>query len=229
MKNIALILASGTGARSGLNRPKQFYEVGGKTLLEHAVSAFDAHTGIDEILVVSHPDFIEKTTELVRNFKKVSRVLAGGATRQESSYNGVFAIGEADNVLIHDAVRAFVSQEIISACLEGLEKYEAVCTVSETPDTILEIDESGKITAVPQRKFLRCAQTPQCFKLDLIKHAHKLAREKNQTVTDDCGLILANNLAEIYIVKGSPANRKITYPEDLEFAQWIFNRRNFCD
>lgn len=225
MKNIALILASGTGERSGLNQPKQFYNVGGKTLLEHAVSAFDGHSEIDEIVVVSHPDFMERTTEIIHGYKKVSRVITGGATRQESSYNGVFAIDEADNVLIHDAVRAFVSQEIISECIEGLNEHNAVCTATETPDTILEVDAAGKITGVPCRKNLRCAQTPQCFKLDLIKQAHQLAREKKQTVTDDCGLILANNLAEIYIVKGSPENRKITYPEDLEFAQWIYKKR----
>ena len=170
----------------------------------------------------SHPDFLDKTTALTHSFKKVSQVITGGQTRQESSYNGVFAIENSENVLIHDAVRAFVTEEIISACIEGLKKHAAVCAATETPDTILEVDESGKIISVPQRKFLRCAQTPQCFKLDLIKQAHELARQKAQTVTDDCGLILANNLADIYIVKGSSKNRKITYPEDLDFAQWVY-------
>lgn len=224
MRNVALILASGTGSRSGLNQPKQFFEVGGKTLLEHSVAAFETHALIDEIIVVSHPEFMERTQTLTSGFKKVSAVIAGGETRQESSYNGVFAIKNCENVLIHDAVRAFVSQEIISACIEGLNPNEAVCTATETSDTILEVNENGKIIAVPQRKFLRCAQTPQCFKLDLIKHAHELARKQKQSVTDDCGLILANKLAEIYIVNGSSSNRKITYPEDLDFAQWIYKK-----
>ena len=201
MRNVALILASGTGARSGLNQPKQFFEVGGRTLLEHSIAAFDTHPLIDEIIVVSHPDFIER------------------------SYNGVFSVQNADNVLIHDAVRAFITHEIISACIEGLNEHDAVCTATETADTILEVNENGKIIAVPQRKFLRCAQTPQCFKLDLIKHAHELARVQKQSVTDDCGLILANELAEIYIVKGASGNRKITYPEDLDFAEWIYKKR----
>ncbi len=225
MKNIALILASGTGARTGLNQPKQFYEVGGKTLLEHSVSAFENHPLIDEIIVVAHPDFIERTQMLTTGFKKVSAVIAGGETRQESSYNGVYAIKNAENVLIHDAVRAFITQEIISACIEGLNEHRAVCTATETSDTILEVNENGKIIAVPQRKFLRCAQTPQCFKLDLIKHAHELARKQKQSVTDDCGLILANALAEIYIVNGASSNRKITYPEDLDFAEWTYGKR----
>lgn len=225
MRNVALILASGTGARSGLNQPKQFFEVGGRTLLEHSVAAFDTHPLIDEIIVVSHPDFIERTQSITNGFKKVSAVIAGGETRQESSYNGVFSVQNADNVLIHDAVRAFITHEIISACIEGLNEHDAVCTATETADTILEVNENGKIIAVPQRKFLRCAQTPQCFKLHLIKHAHELARVQKQSVTDDCGLILANELAEIYIVKGTSGNRKITYPEDLDFAEWIYKKR----
>ena len=74
-KNVALILASGTGSRSGLNQPKQFFEVGGKTLLEHSVLAFEQHKDIAEIIVVSHPDFIEKTIELTKDFKKVKKVI----------------------------------------------------------------------------------------------------------------------------------------------------------
>jgi len=220
MKNIALILASGTGERCGLNQPKQFFKIGGKTLLEHSINVFETHPQIDEIIVVANPDFLEETQKLSGSH----RVIVGGETRQESSYNGVFAIdGDGTiNVLIHDAVRAFITQDIISACIEGLKTHQAVCTATETSDTILEVDDSGKIISVPERKTLRLAQTPQCFKLDLIKKAHEFARLKNISVTDDCGLILANNLADIYVVQGSSKNKKITYPEDLKFAQWIF-------
>ncbi len=225
-KNIALILASGTGERSGLNQPKQFYEVGGKTLLEHSVATFDNHPDIHEIFVVSHPDFVERTEDLVRVFSKVRCVLSGGATRQESSYKGVFAIEDKDaNVLIHDAVRAFVTSDIISTCIAGLKEHDAVCAAVETSDTILEIDEKGRIIAVPTRGFLRCAQTPQCFQLSLIKHAHEQARVSGQTVTDDCGLILSNNLADIYVVAGDVNNKKITYPWDLELAKLIYEKK----
>ena len=221
MKNIALILASGTGERSGLNQPKQFFKVNGKTLLEHSINAFETHSLINEIIIVANPDFIEET-------KKISgthTVISGGKTRQESSYNGVFAINSNNavtNILIHDAVRAFITQDIITACIEGLKTHKAVCTATETPDTILEVDNNGKIITVPERKTLRIAQTPQCFKLDVIKKAHILAKEQNISVTDDCGLILTNNLTDIYVVQGSSSNKKITYPEDLKFAQWLF-------
>lgn len=218
-KNIALILASGTGSRSGLDIPKQFYEIAGKTLLEYSISVFKNHPLIDEIVVVSHPDYIEQTKSLVGEHL----VVVGGESRQESSYNGVFVLSclDDDNVLIHDAVRAFITPEIISNCIEGLNKHQAVCVATDTADTVLEVDNNGKIIAVPERKKLRLAQTPQCFKFGLIKKAHKLAKEQNITVTDDCGLILANNLAEIYVVEGSSRNKKITYPEDLKFAQWL--------
>ena len=220
MKNIALILASGTGERCGLNQPKQFFKVGDKTLLEHSINAFETHPQINEIIIVANPDFLEETKKLAGSHT----VISGGATRQESSYNGVFAIKENENsnILIHDAVRAFITQDIITACINGLEKHQAVCTATETSDTILEVDNNGKIINVPNRKTLKLAQTPQCFKLDIIKKAHTLAKEQNITVTDDCGLILANNLADIYVVQGSSSNKKITYPEDLKFAQWIF-------
>lgn len=226
MKNIALILASGKGERSGLNQPKQFYEVGGKTLLEHALTAFENHEAIDEIIVVSHPDLLERTKRLVSGFSKVCSVVAGGETRQQSSYNGVFSVGDIEaNVLIHDAVRAFVSRDIISACVEGLKEHDAVCAAIETPDTILEIDENGRIAAVPQRKLLRCAQTPQCFRLNLIRQAHNLACRHSVNVTDDCGLILASKLADIYVVAGNTDNQKITYPRDLELAKLIYEKK----
>lgn len=225
MKNIALILASGTGERTGLNQPKQFFEVGGKTLLEHSVEAFERHSEINSIIIVAHPDFLERTLELVGSYKKVIKVISGGATRQESSYKGVFSIDEADNVLIHDSVRAFVSQDVISACIAGLKLHDAVCAAVETSDTILELNENGQIISVPQRDFLRCAQTPQCFKLSLIKQAHEFALQRGIKVTDDCGLVLTSNLAGVYTVCGSPENMKITYPKDLILARLVYDEK----
>lgn len=226
MKNIAIILASGTGERSGLNQPKQFYKIGKKTLLEHTTEAFQIHPEINEIIIVSHPDFIKKVQNLTNKYQKVTNIVSGGNTRQESSYKGIFSLKAApnDNILIHDAVRAFVSQQIISECINGLKYHNAICTATETTDTILEITSSGEIINVPNRNILRCAQTPQCFKFDLIKKAHELALKNNIIVTDDCGLILANQLAKIVVIKGEERNKKITYPEDLEFAQWIYKK-----
>ncbi len=231
MKYYAIILASGTGTRSGLNIPKQFYKIKNKTLLEYSIEAFENNSKIDSIIVVSNPDFMDLTKEILNknNYKKAKKLVAGGKTRQESSYNGIFAIEETKaKVLIHDAVRPFISDEIINSCIYALDKYDAVNVAIECSDTIIEVDDKNCIKNVPNRKTLRRCQTPQCFDLSLIKKAHNLAKEdKTFTATDDCSLILHNNLADIYVVEGSVNNIKITYPSDLKIAQeFIFSKKN---
>ena len=229
MKSYAIILASGTGSRIGLNIPKQFYKLKNKTILEYSIEIFEKHPNIDNIIVVSNPDFIDLTKEIVQknNYKKVKRILPGGSTRQKSSYIGVNSI--ADNnakVLIHDAVRPFVSRQIIDNCMSALDKYNAVNVAIETSDTILEIDENNFIKSIPNRKNLMRCQTPQCFNLTTIKQAHKLANnDPNYTATDDCGLILKYNLDKVYIVKGDEKNIKITYPSDLIIAENILEMK----
>lgn len=225
MKNVAIILASGSGDRSGLSLPKQFFEINGKTLLEIAVSTFDSHKGIDEIIVVVNIEFVELTKELLKNFSKVKKIVAGGNTRQKSSYNGIMAVSDEEcNVLIHDAARVFVTDKVITACIESLEIHESVCAAINSTDTIFRVDETGKIIDIPERKTLRCAQTPQCFRLSLIKKAHKRAIIENLSVTDDCSLIL-NIGGEIHVVSGDVENRKITYSEDFEFAKRVYKKR----
>ena len=228
MKNITIILASGTGSRSGLNIPKQFYKIKEKTLLEYSIEAFQNNTNIDEIIIVSNPNFIELTKELANKYSKVVKIISGGETRQQSSYNGVMSITDTEaNILIHDAVRPFVTQTIINECIITLSQYNAINVAIESSDTILEIDENNFIKSVPNRKNLRRVQTPQCFKLDLIKNAHNLAlNDKDFQPTDDCGLVLRYNLAPIFIVNGDETNIKITYPTDLEIAEKILENKN---
>ena len=226
MKNVAIILASGTGERSGLSLPKQFFEIDGKTMLEIVVATFNGHSGIDEIIVVVNEDFVELTKSLLSAFPKVKKIIKGGTIRQESSYNGVMAIDDVEcNVLIHDAARVFVSKKVITACIESLNEYDAVCAVVNSTDTVFVVDAKGKIVNIPQRENLRCAQTPQCFKLSLIRKAHELALKGKIFVTDDCGLVYKNGLGEIYTVEGDLDNLKITYGEDFELAKQIYKKR----
>lgn len=228
MKNIAIILASGTGSRCGLNIPKQFYKVNDKTVLEYSIEAFENNPQIHEIIVVSNPDFIDLTNELSNKYSKVIKVIKGGETRQQSSYNGVMSVQDNDaNILLHDAVRPFVTQTIINECIEALQKNNAVNVAIESSDTILEIDENNFIKSVPNRKNLRRVQTPQCFKLDIIKQAHELAKnEKSFQPTDDCGLVLKYKLTPIFVVNGDENNIKITYPSDIEIAKKILENQN---
>ena len=218
MKNIAIILASGTGERFGENIPKQFFEFRGKTLLEHALDTFERNKNIDEIILVTNPKFRDLAEEILArsSYTKITKVLNGGATRVESSYIGTSEAPDDANVLIHDAVRAFVTQKIIDDNIEALQKYEAVGTAIDTVDTIIQVDESNVITAIPPRKYLKRVKTPQSFRATLIKQAHRLAlKEENTNFTDDCGLILHYKLAPIHIVEGDELNIKITHKNDL--------------
>ena len=227
MKNIAIILASGTGERFGENIPKQFYQFKGKTLLEHAIDAFEKNKNIDEIILVTNPKFRDLAENILNknDYKKITKVLNGGKTRVESSYIGTSEAPEEANVLIHDAVRAFVTQKIIDDNIEALKKHEAVGTAIESIDTIIQVDENNVITAIPPRKFLKRVQTPQSFRANLIKKAHELAlKDENASFTDDCGLILRYNLAPIHIVDGDEINLKITQKNDLKIIENIVDR-----
>ena len=225
MKNIAIILASGTGERFGENIPKQFYIFNGKTILEYSVDAFEQNENINEIYVVTNPKFRDLTEEILskNNYKKVTKILNGGKTRVDSSRIGTFETPEDSNVLIHDAVRAFVTQEIINRNIEALKKYQAVGTAIDTIDTIIQVDEENCVKLIPPRKTLKRIQTPQSFRIDIIKKAHKLALEENNTeFTDDCGLVLKYNLAPIHIVDGDEINIKITKKRDLNYIENLF-------
>ncbi len=222
MKTIAIILASGSGERFGLDVPKQFVKIEGKTILEHAIEAFENHKLVDEIILVTNPDYIDLSKEIIlkNSYKKITKVLKGGKTRKDSSYNGIMAINEKEaGVLIHDAARPFVDSQIIENCILALDKYKAICTAIESVDTLVEIDENNIVQNIPNRKFYMRAQTPQAFDLKIIKKAHELAQNaKDLTFTDDCGLVNQFALAKIFIVKGNEKNNKITYPIDIEVA-----------
>lgn len=230
MKNIAIILASGTGERTGLKIPKQFVKIAGKTVFEHAVDTFENHPLIDEIIIVSNIDYIEQVQNLIikDDYKKIIKVLAGGKTRRESSYIGISSIKEENaKVLIHDAVRPFMHSSIIDKCLNALEEYRAVDVAIKSADTLIRINEKNIIEEIPDRTLYRKGQTPQAFDLKTIKSAHELAnQEKNISVTDDCGLIMKFKLGEVYVIEGDNFNHKITYPIDIAIADKLFQMKS---
>ena len=220
-KVYAVILASGKGERMNCGFPKQFIEIAGKTMAGRSIEAFEKNSGIDEIIVVSEPACIEKINEIVKNsgFKKVTKIVPGGAVRAESSSIGVGEISEDDaKVLIHDAARPFVSQRIIDDCIAALDVCDAVHTAIKATDTIIEA-ENGKMTATTDRSRMMQVQTPQGFRVSIIKKAHANARKDGFAgATDDCGIVFKYGLADIRIVEGERTNIKITYPEDIALA-----------
>ena len=239
MRNIAVILAGGIGARVGGNTPKQLLPLqDGKSVLEHAVDAFEQSPCIDEVCVVMHPDYIAYAEQmlLANAWQKVSQIVPGGKERWESSVNAIRRLGdkairreangEEVNLLLHDAARPFVSQEIIARVCEALEEHEAVTVAIPSTDTVYEMVD-GKVARIPQRSTIMRAQTPQAFRMELIAVAYTKALGADicdkqacavchLPATDDCGIV-HKHMPEvpIYIVEGEEQNKKITFKEDI--------------
>jgi 2-C-methyl-D-erythritol 4-phosphate cytidylyltransferase len=239
MQNIAVILAGGIGARVGGTLPKQFLPLqDGKSVLEHVVEAFEQSPHIDEVCIVMHPDYIMHAEQmlLANAWQKVRHIIPGGKERWESSVQAIRRLGdkairrevkgEEVNLLLHDAARPFVSQEIIDRVCEALEEHEAVTVAIPSTDTVYEMVD-GKVARIPQRSTIMRAQTPQAFRLELIAAAYTKAlgadiSDKEACIachlpaTDDCGIVhehMPNT--PIYIVEGEEQNRKITFKEDI--------------
>lgn len=227
MKNYGIILASGTGNRYQSDIPKQFIKIAGKTVFEHTIEIFENSDKIDEIIIVITPEYrcFAENILLKNSYKKTSKLLNGGNTRKESSSIAINSINDDEaNVIIHDCARPFLSQKIISDCVKALDKYDAVDVAIPSADTIIKVKEN-MIETIPERNCLRRGQTPQCFKLSLIKKAHELSIKDNN-FTDDCGLIIKYNLGKVYVVNGEGENIKITYPEDIFMADRLFQIRS---
>lgn len=227
MKNYAVILASGVGSRYGHDLPKQFAKVAGKTVLEHTIDIFERSDKIDKIILVITPEYrhLGEQILLKNKYTKVSNLLNGGATRKDSSHIGISAIQDEEaNVIIHDCARPFLSQRIIDDCIAALDKHSAIDVAIPATDTVIEVKDNF-ITNIPERAKLMRGQTPQCFKLSVIKKAHELAKD-DHNFTDDCGLVLKYNLGDVYVVNGDIDNIKITYPGDIFMADKIFQSRH---
>lgn len=207
----------------GTHLPKQFLPLGEKTVLEMCVDAFERSHEVDEVLIVSHPDHIGRVHQLVErnHWSKLTQVVPGGKERWQSSWAAIEACKGRDDeaiLLLHDAARPFVDSEIIARCISAFERYNAVVVGVPATDTLWLLGEGGTVDAVPPRSQYYCAQTPQAFRLGLIRKAYALAQCDAQVLaTDDCG-ILRHYLPHepVGIVEGSPENKKITYPNDLK-------------
>ena len=200
----AIILAGGVGERFGTEVPKQFVKLSGKPIIGHTLDIFEGNPSIDHVVVVVNRRYLEQTRSLVSEYglQKVRAVVPGGATRQASSFEGLKACPEGTtHVLIHDAVRPFVDDDIIDRCVSSFQEHQAVDVCLESTDTIVEIDGNQDISGIPLRSTLRRGQTPQGFQLSIIIKAHQLALEEGFTdSTDDCNLLVRSKLAPVHAI-----------------------------
>ena len=213
--NSAIIVAGGIGSRIGGKIPKQFLKLNGKEILSYSVNTFINHSEINEVIIVSHPDWYN----IVSSKYPLCNIVKGGERRQDSSLNGVKATSDnTENVLIHDAARPFISSKIISQCIETLNEYDGTAPIMDVNNSMVYL-ENDHITSIDRSK-VREVQTPQCFKKKLIMDI----LSSNTQGTDEIGMLIKEKPnASIKFVNGSRKNRKITSKIDLELIKKLSN------
>jgi 2-C-methyl-D-erythritol 4-phosphate cytidylyltransferase len=225
-RTVAVVLAGGVGERMGAGRPKQLMEVGGRPILTHAIDAFDAHSGIGEVVVVMAAGHLREAAAIAAPFAKAAAVIEGGATRTASTVAALRVLdGHPDDtrVLFHDAARPFVDRPVIDRVLDALDAGEAVAVGVPSSDTIVMVDEDGLVVSMPPRETMSRFQTPQGFRLGTIRKAYELAlADPALRATDDCGIV-HRYLPDvpIRVVAGSERNLKVTQPLDAVIAEHL--------
>jgi len=222
----AIIASAGRGRRMASDVAKQFLELHGAPILVHTLKKFDKNPDVDNIILVAPANAVDfLKMELVEKFRisKVSKIVVGGNSRQQSVWNGLKNMPlETTLVAIHDGVRPFVTSEEISRVIAAAEEEGAAVLAVPVKDTV-KIVRSGKIESTPDRERIWLAQTPQVFRKEIIIDAYRLAMEKKFSGTDDASLVEKLGVS-VSIVEGSYSNIKITTPEDLDFAEIILQK-----
>ena len=229
MHPTAIVLAAGEGRRIGGEVPKVFLEISGRPLLLRTVErVFSARRVADVIVVVAANElercrFLLSSDGLLRH--RPWRLVAGGATRQESARRGLEKLeSETDVVLIHDAARPFVSPGLIDRSIEAVVDKGAVVVGLPARDTIKVVSQGRQIQSTLERHSLWEIQTPQVFSRELIVAAHQQAKKDGVEVTDDA-MVVERTGAPVYVIEGERTNFKITLPEDVWLAELLIRER----
>jgi len=227
----ALVLAGGSGDRFGAEVPKQFVRLAGEPILLRSVRTI-ASVGLDQLVVVTHPNWIRETGELLESAALGLRyaLVAGGATRNESTRNGLEALEASpdDVVVIHDAVRPLVPRDVVLRSIEPIlsGRADGTDTVIPSADTLVVVDGDA-VTEIPERARFRRGQTPQTFRYSVLERAYRAAAAAGDLqATDDCTLVLRHVPgARIVAVEGDEVNLKITTRTDMVLADRMIQMR----
>ena len=229
--NNVLIFAGGSGTRmNSKGRPKQFLQFYGKELIIHTLENFQNHPQIDNIIIVCIEDWIPYLKKILKKFDitKVKTVVPGGTTGQESIYNGLKAIRDfADDdsvVLIHDGVRPFINEDVITNCIQSVKEHGSAITVVPATETIISID-NNKITSITDRSKCYLARAPQCFKLGQILEVHNKAIKDGNTNMIDSASLMKTYGYDLWTVPGNVDNIKITTPADFYTFKALYEVR----
>ena len=228
MRTVAIVPAAGTGNRMGRERSKQYLSLAGMPILVHTLKVFEECPLVDGLLVVVPPqdiEFVRNTVLAPWGLKKVAGVIPGGKERQDSVRAGVEALDrETDLVIIHDAVRPFITIELISQCIRAAREEGAITVGVPAKDTVKEVAPDGRVLRTCDRSLMWLTQTPQAFRRNIIENAHRAAVRDGFRGTDDTSLVERLGIA-VRMIRGEYSNIKITTPDDLILAETMLAGR----
>lgn len=218
MNYTAIVLAAGSGSRTGLTYNKMFFVLqDGRTVLEHSLELFEQDPECRQIVLVCAPAELEEVKDWSKKLKEAGKIIctAGGASRQQSVFHGLEKTTE-EIVFIHDGARPFLRKEELEKLKTVMETEQAALLTLPAVDTVKLVDENGYVKETLPRTKLFQAQTPQSFKTSLIKEAHRKAALAGFEATDDAQIMEVYGTAPVFCVIGDASNKKITHPADLK-------------
>lgn len=220
MKTEVIVVAAGLGRRLNSKVPKALVLLKGKPLIAYCLKVFEAHPGIDGVVIVGANGFLSQFIRLTRSFKKIRAVVAGGPKRSDSVKCGLQALShDTDIVLVHDAARPFIENAMINRLLGALKKNKAAIVGVPVKFTVKKIDRKTlDIQETLARDLLWEAQTPQGFHKDILVKAH--AKKFKEEATDDA-MMVERMGGRVKMVMGSYRNIKVTTPEDIILASQL--------
>ncbi len=212
-----VIVAAGSASRMG-GIDKVMAPLGGEPMIVHTVRAFQNCDAIKEIVIVTRQDLLMPVMDLCRNFDKVTAVIVGGNSRQESVHNGLYALSEKVKlVAVQDGARPLVTWQVIDRTVRAANSYGAAAPAIPVKDTV-KVVKGGIVAETPDRSTLKAVQTPQVFDLDLLQGALEKAKQDGVDLNDDCAAVERLGMS-VKIVEGDEKNIKVTTPVDLKIAE----------
>lgn len=215
----AIVVAGGAGLRMGSNVPKQFLRIAGKPVMWWTLQRLAGSGLFSELVLVLPQGWLSRADELLEGLSIEARVAEGGARRQISVHNGLLQIdSDVEIVVVHDAVRPFVTSETLEAVIEAAARHGAATAAMPAKETVAISTDGDFISEIPERSIIWHVQTPQAFRRELLMRAHTENLDARSYATDDSMLVLRGGLKPA-IVHGGEENIKITSPMDLAIAE----------
>ena len=229
-KMIVILAAAGSGRRMGLGMNKAFLLLEGVPVIAHNLRQVSGVPEVERVIVVVRPDEVEEGTAIIKKYQHEYypdlrwELTAGGNERQDSVANALDIIKETEGyVAVHDGARPFATPDVFDRVFAAAKNSGAAVAGVPVKDTTKVVAASGKVLETLERSKLRAIQTPQIFRLSLLREAYEKLRKENLQVTDDAGAVELLG-ADVVVAEGSYTNNKITTPDDLVWARALLHR-----